>query len=84
MNSLGRCPELDGYVYWQNDHVNQGREWSKTKELIEKGSTSATIADSIKIANALCASAAKQYLTYKDFKSATYVNGTGNSCLVTY
>lgn len=84
LNYLGRCPELDGYKYWQADHVNKNeKDWVKTELAIKGGNNSGTIADSINIANSLCASAAKKYVSHS-FVSAVYVNGTGNQCRVTY
>lgn len=84
MNSLGRCPERSGYVFWQEDYMYYtGQNWVETRKNIVRGSNDATIALSITIANSMCKSSASKYVSHP-FVTATYRMGSGNGCEVTF
>lgn len=83
-NNAGRCPEhnvagWDGWADWMGKIPVNGINSALTQI------RSATIPPSTQtlIADSACAQAARSYYKY-GYATATYIKGTGNSCLVTF
>lgn len=90
-NGLGRCPELDGWIFWQNHLVGLPPAQkvftiAEVVALIHKAGVENNEGDSKSRAtvNAKCRASADALLGAGTYSDATFIVGSGNQCAITY
>ena len=77
-NGYGRCPEAAGYRYWIN-RMEDGLSIGGMQNDIRNATD-----DVSGVVKAACESAANSTYGYNRYKSADFIKGTGNRCIVRF
>lgn len=89
-NGMGRCPELEGWLFWQAHLLGQppATKVFTMDEVValiyQNGLNNEQTAESRAIVNAACKLSADQQLGAGNYKSSTFILGSGNQCAITY
>lgn len=89
-NGMGRCPELEGWLFWQA-HLVGALPATKVFTMDEvvaliylNGLDNEQTAASRAVVNAACKLSADQQLGAGNYATSTFITGSGNQCLITY
>lgn len=82
---VGRCPEQDvlgysGWTHWQAQEQIRGIE----SVLIDIQNSTNPLSEQIRIVNLICVEAANRAHGSGNYAKSTYINNSGNKCLVTF
>lgn len=90
-NGLGRCPEYDGYIFWMNlltaatspDGVAHTMD-DVVQQIHEAGTRNEMDPLAQSIVDSGCIAAANVLIGEGNYKTATFIRGSGKKCLITY
>ena len=89
-NGMGRCPELDGWLYWQSFLVGAApatRVYTIDEVITliyQDGVVNEVTAAARAIVNAACVISADATIGAGKYATATFIDGSGNQCAITY